>query len=240
MLISGRNSVREAVRSGKPISKVFVQKDIQGTENFGLIEEIKNKNYNLIYLPKKVMDGKISGKHQGFVAEVEDYKYSNLEETIQSVKDRGEQLFIVILDGIEDPHNLGSIIRTCECAGVNFVIIDSHNACPVNATVVKVSAGAINHIPVVKVSNINSAIKKLKDMGVWVFACELGGRPMYDVDMRGDVAIVIGSEGKGVKRLTRELCDDVFTIPMYGNVNSLNASNATAISLYEAIRQRKR
>ena len=239
MLINGRNSVREAVRSHTKINKIYIQKDILGNENNELVEEILSKKYNVQFLSKKSMDAKAEGRHQGFIAEVEDYKYHDLDKTIDEVVARGERLFVVILDGIEDPHNLGSIIRSCECAGVNFVVIDSHDACPVNATAIKVSAGAINHLPIVRVNNLNTAIKKLKERGVWVFGCELGGKSMYDIDMRGDVAIVIGSEGKGIKRLTKELCDDVFTIPMFGKVNSLNASNATAISVYEAVRQRR-
>ncbi len=240
MLINGRNSVREAIRSNVSVNKVFVQQDIQGAENLGLIKELKSKNINIIFLPKKAMDNKVSGKHQGFIADIEEFKYANLNEVIDDVKSSGKQLFIVILDGIEDPHNFGSIIRSCECAGVHMIIISSHEACPVNATVVRVSAGAVNHMPIVKVGNLNTTIKQLKKMGIWVYGCELGGTSMYDVNLRGDIAIVIGSEGKGIKRLTRELCDEVFTIPMYGKVNSLNASNAAAISLYEAIRQRMR
>ncbi len=239
MLISGRNSVREAVRSSTKINKIYIQKDVLGNENNELIEEILSKKYDVQFLPKKSMDAKAEGRHQGFIAEVEDYKYHDLDKAIGEVGARGEELFVVMLDGIEDPHNLGSIIRSCECAGVSFVVIDSHDACPVNATAIKVSAGAINHLPIVRVNNLNNAIKRLKECGVWVYGCELGGKSMYNIDMCGDIAIVIGSEGRGIKRLTKELCDDVFTIPMFGKVNSLNASNATAISLYEAVRQRR-
>ena len=240
MLINGRNSVRETLRSGTKISKVFVQANLQGRENAELVTALIQQGVAVITLPKREMDKKVQGRHQGFIAEVEDFVYTDIDVVLQNARAQGKQLFLCILDGIEDPHNLGSIIRSCECAGVDAVVISERGACQVNATVVKVSAGAINHLPIVKVGNINNTIKRLKKDGVWVYGVELGGKSMYDIDFCRDMAIVIGSEGKGISRLTKELCDDILTIPMFGKVNSLNASNATAISLYEVIRQRMR
>lgn len=239
MLIYGRNSVREAVRANTNFEKIYVQNDLKGNENQEIINEIKNGNAPYTFLDKKAMDKKVNfEKHQGFIAEVAEYAYSTLDEIISGVESRGEQLFLVLLDGIEDPHNLGSIIRSCECAGVQGIILEKRNSCEVNATVMKVSAGAINHIKIAKVGNLVQAIETLKKKGVWVYSIELGGQNIYKTDLTGNLALVIGSEGFGTRRIVKEKCDLVLTLPMNGKVNSLNASNACAIALFEALRQR--
>lgn len=237
MIISGRNSVREAVNADVSIKAVYIQNDVKGTENQQLIELIKNKGIRYQFMPKSVMDKRWE-RHQGFACEVEDYKYYELDTIIDDAYKTGEQLFLLILDGIEDPHNLGSIIRSAECTGVHGIIIEKRNACEVNATVSRVSAGAVNHVKIARVTNINNTINELKQKGVWVYACEVGGANIFQSNLKGDIAIVIGSEGKGVSRLTRSKCDGVVTLPMKGKVNSLNASNACAVALYEILRQR--
>ena len=239
MIIEGRNSVREAVRSLTQLDKIYIQNDIKGRENQELVDEIKLGEYDYQFVNKSFLDRMSEeGRHQGFIAKTRDFNYCDIEEIIDRANSQGEQLFMVILDGIKDPHNFGNIIRTCECAGVHGIMIEKHSSCGVTETVMRVSAGAVNHMPIARVTNINREIEKLKDRGVWVYACELGGGLIYNTNLRGDLAIVIGSEGEGVSKLTKEKCDGVFMLPMKGKVNSLNASNATAIALYEALRQR--
>ncbi len=240
MEIYGRNSVREAVISEEQISKVFIRQDIVGKENQELIDLIKRANIDYKFVPKQYLD-KIAGvnNHQGFVARISDFKYSDIEEIVAYANAKGEQLFLVLLDGIEDPHNLGSIIRTCECAGVHGVLIEKNRACEVNSTVIKISSGAASHVKVAKVTNIAQTIAKLKNMGVWAYALEAGENNIYKTNLKGDLALIIGSEGRGVRKVVRDKCDGVISLPMFGKVNSLNASNATAISVYEALRQRK-
>lgn len=240
MEIYGRNSVREAVISEDQISKVFIRQDIVGKENQELIDLIKRANIDYKFVPKQYLD-KIAGvnNHQGFVARISDFKYSDIEEIVAYANAKGEQLFLVLLDGIEDPHNLGSIIRTCECAGVHGVLIEKNRACEVNSTVIKISSGAASHVKVAKVTNIAQTIAKLKNMGVWAYALEAGENSIYKTNLKGDLALIIGSEGRGVRKVVRDKCDGVISLPMFGKVNSLNASNATAISVYEALRQRK-
>ena len=240
MEIYGRNSVREAVISEEQISKVFIRQDIVGKENQELIDLIKRANIDYKFVPKQYLD-KIAGvnNHQGFVARISHFKYSDIEEIVAYANSKGEQLFLVLLDGIEDPHNLGSIIRTCECAGVHGVLIEKNRACEVNSTVIKISSGAASHVKVAKVTNIAQTIAKLKNMGVWAYALEAGENSIYKTNLKGDLALIIGSEGRGVRKVVRDKCDGVISLPMFGKVNSLNASNATAISVYEALRQRK-
>ncbi|MGN1227528.1 MAG: 23S rRNA (guanosine(2251)-2'-O)-methyltransferase RlmB [Christensenellales bacterium] len=239
MLIYGKNSVREALNSGATFEKVFIQDDLRGEENQKIIEQIKNCNAPYTFLTKKALDKKAAfEKHQGFVAEVSQYEYSTVDDILNCAKEKGEQVFIVLLDGIEDPHNLGSIIRSCECAGVQGVIMEKRKCCEVNATVMKVSAGALNYVKVAKVTNLVQTIEELKRRGIWIYSVELGGQNIYDANLKGDIGIVIGSEGFGTRRLVKEKSDEVLTLPMRGKVNSLNASNACAIALFEALRQR--
>lgn len=239
MLIFGRNSVREALNSNAQIEKIYIQDDIRGEENQQIVEQIKQSNIPYNFLIKKVMDKKSHGeKHQGLIADVAEYKYFTVDDIVNDAIERGERVFLCLLDGISDPHNLGSIIRSCECAGVQGIIMEKRNCCDVNATVMKVSAGAINYVKVAKVTNLVQTIEGLKSRGIWVYSVELGGECIYDANLKGDIAIVVGSEGFGTRRLIKEKSDAVLTLPMKGKVNSLNASNACAIALFEALRQR--
>lgn len=237
MLIEGRNPVKEALSGDNGISKLYIQKGIHDTES---IIALANKNkIRINFADKSVMDKlSTSGKHQGLIAVAEDFKYSSIEEITDYAAKKNEKLFLLILDGIEDPHNLGSILRVAECAGVHGVVIPNRRAVSVNETVVKVSAGASSFIKVAMVTNINDLIRKLKDNFVNVVCADMDGGSMYDTSLTGDTAIVIGGEGNGVKQLTRKLCDSVISIPQYGKINSLNASVATGIIAYEAVRQR--
>lgn len=239
MLIYGKNSIKEALSSNQQFEKIFIQNDLKGAENEKIIENIKKQSAPYTFLPKNVLDKKTNGdRHQGFVAEIAEYKYFEIDEIIDDAKQKGEQLFLCLLDGIEDPHNLGSIIRSCECAGVQGIIMEKRNCCDVNATVMKVSAGALNYVKIAKVANLPQTIDVLKKRGIWVYSIELGGENIYKSNLKGDIAIVIGSEGFGTRKLVKEKCDQVLTLPMKGKVNSLNASNACAIALFEALRQR--
>ena len=240
MLIFGRNSVREALLSEQNIGSVYIKKGITGEENQAVIEIVKRSGVQYKFVPKEKLDALCEGaQHQGFVAKVADFAYCEVQDIIDYAHSRGEQLFVVMLDGIKDPHNLGSIIRSCECAGVHGIIIEKVRACEVNQTVIKVSAGASNHVKVARVANIAQQINKLKRQGVWCYAVELGGENIFKTNLKGDIALVIGSEGEGVRDIVKKSCDAIVTLPMYGKVNSLNASNACAIALYEALRQRK-
>ncbi len=237
MLSIGKNAVRELIDSDKKINKLYVLKGAHDLDK--IIEGARAKGARIEFCDKRVMD-KLAGelRHQGVIAESRDFVYSTLEDLLNIAKSRGEKTFIVILDGIEDPHNLGSILRVAECAGVHGVVIPSRRSADVNETVMRISAGAANHMAVAKVGNINDAIRKLKEEFVNVVCADMGGESIYDVDFDSDVAIVIGSEGFGVKELTAKLCDRTVAIPQRGKVNSLNASVACGIVCYEVVRQR--
>ena len=237
MKIEGRNAVSEAVKSGKTIDRVLVKNGLRDDASQSLIREIKNKGIKIHFADKITLDGESpSGRHQGFIAFVSDFKYSEIEDILASKK--GEYPFIVVLDGVEDPHNLGSIIRVCECAGVDGLIIGKHRSAAVTDTVMRISEGSANHLKIAKAVNINSAIETLKKNGIWVYAVELKGENLYTSDLTGAVALVIGGEDTGVNKLTREKCDKTLTIPMFGKVNSLNASVACGVAVFEAVRQR--
>lgn len=239
MKIYGRNAVSEAIRSGQTIDKLVVQEGLRDANANSIINEAKNAGIKIFFRDKTALDRECPprARHQGFVAEVTDFDYSELDDIFAYAEERGEPPFIVILDGVEDPHNLGSVLRVAECAGVHGVIIPRHRSVSVNDTVVKVSSGAAAYVRVAKVTNINDAIAELKTRGVWVYAADMDGDGLYSTDLKGAIAFVIGGEGKGVKRLTRELCDGVVSIPMFGHVNSLNASVAAAVVIYEKVRQ---
>ena len=237
MVIEGRNSIREAVAAGTAIGRLYVQKGLHGMED--IVEKAKSKGARVVFCDKKELDKlSDSGAHRGIIAVVEDYKYSTLEDIRALAKAKGEKLFLLILDGIEDPHNLGSILRAAECAGAHGIVIPKRRAVGVNGTVVKVSSGAAQHVKVAAVNNVNDTIRMLKQDFVKVYCADMKGDVMYDVDMTDDTAIVIGSEGFGVKALTSSLCDRAVSIPQSGKVNSLNASVACGILCYELIRQR--
>ena len=240
MKVYGRNAVEEAIKAGTTIDRLVVQRDLRDSGSNRLIGLAKERGVKLFFRDKSVLDRECeaeNGRHQGFIAEVTDYKYSDLDTILAVAAGKGEPPFIVILDGVEDPHNLGSVIRVAECAGVHGIVIPRHRSVSVNETVVKVSAGAASHMRVAKVTNVNEAITQLKKAGVWVYCADMDGGDLYKTNLSGACAIVIGGEGSGVKRLTREMCDGVIAIPMFGKVNSLNASVAAGVVIYERVRQ---
>ncbi|MGN0819961.1 MAG: 23S rRNA (guanosine(2251)-2'-O)-methyltransferase RlmB [Christensenellaceae bacterium] len=237
MKIEGRNAVEELIKTETNVETVYVQNGLRDEPSRTLLNRIKSSGMKVTFLDKSVMDKQsVTHRHQGFIAVVSDYEYADFYDILN---DLNEDSFIVVCDGIEDVHNLGSIIRVCECAKVDALIIGKHRSASVNETVMRISEGGANHIRIAKVTNINQAIEKLKEAGVWVYALEVGGDDIYKTNLKGKLCLVIGGEDTGVNRLTREKCDGVITIPMYGKINSLNASVATGIAVFEALRQRK-
>ncbi|MBR2498243.1 MAG: 23S rRNA (guanosine(2251)-2'-O)-methyltransferase RlmB [Clostridia bacterium] len=237
MKIEGRNSVYELLKTDKEIDKILVQKDLKDDASKRLINVIKSHKIKLQPVDKYVIEKESESKrHQGFIAYVSDYKYFDIDDIIEDTKDKDG--LVIVLNEILDPHNLGSIIRVCECAGADGIIIGKDRSASVSDTVMRISAGALNHIKVAKVTNINNAIDLLKDNGYWVYGAEVGGGNIYKSDLSGKICLVIGGEDSGVKRLTKEKCDGVISIPMFGKVNSLNASVACGIAVYEVVRQR--
>ncbi|MBE5732573.1 MAG: 23S rRNA (guanosine(2251)-2'-O)-methyltransferase RlmB [Clostridiales bacterium] len=238
MKIEGRNAVAEAIKSGKTIDRLVVSKDVKDAGGNRIIADAKSRNIKIMFYDKSVLDRESETKrHQGFIAEITDYNYSSVEEILSYASEKNEKPFIIIVDGVEDPHNLGSIIRVADCSGCHGVIIPRHRNVTVNETVIKVSAGAASHVKVAKVTNVNDAIEYLKQQNVWVYAAELGGDDIYKTNLTGAIAFVVGGEGKGVSKLTKQKCDGVITLPMRGQVNSLNASVAAGIVAYEYVRQ---
>ena len=238
MIIYGKNAILESLRANKAIYKIFILD--RYADKSGEVEIFaKRKNIKIQYCSRDELS-RICGDehHQGFVAECEDFSYCELEDILNFAQSKGEQPFVVILDGIEDPHNLGSIIRVCECAGVHGIIIPKHSACPINSTVAKTSAGALSNMRVCKVTNIAQTIDKLKSFGLWIYAVELGGQNIYQQNLTGALGLVIGSEGDGIGQLIKKKCDGIITMPMKGNINSLNASVACGVAVFEAVRQR--
>ncbi|MBQ3494249.1 MAG: 23S rRNA (guanosine(2251)-2'-O)-methyltransferase RlmB [Clostridia bacterium] len=238
MYIEGKNATLEALKSGTTINKILVQSDQQKACS-QIVALAKQAKVRVDFVDKRVLDSKSQTKrHQGVLAETTEYEYSSLDDIFEKAEKQGQAPFIVILDGIEDPHNVGAIIRTCECVGVHGIIIPQYRACLINETVIKTSAGATANMNVCKVTNINQTIDELKSRGVWVYGLELGGNDIYKTNLTGSVALVIGSEGKGVSELTKKKCDEIVSLPMYGKINSLNASVATAVAVYEIKKQR--
>lgn len=240
MIIYGRNPVKEAYRAGKTIEKLYLPKGAPDPVLSPIYKMAKEKRTVISYVDKFTMD-KLSegGNHQGVLAQITDFDYCTVEDIMALAKSKEEDLLIVLLDGITDPHNLGAIVRSAECFGAHGIVIPKHRSAGVNDTVVKVASGATEHMLIAKVTNINDTIRMLKEHNVWVYATDFDGKAPKLTNMTGNIAIVIGSEGEGIKKLTKELCDDTITIPEYGKINSLNASVATGIILYEAVRQRK-
>lgn len=240
MIIYGRNPVKEAYRAGKTIEKLYLPKGAPDPVLSPIYKMAKEKRTVISYVDKFTMD-KLSegGNHQGVLAQITDFDYSSVEDILALAKEKDEDLLIVLLDGITDPHNLGAIVRSAECFGAHGIVIPKHRSVGVNDTVVKVASGATEHMLIAKVTNINDTIRMLKEHNVWVYATDFDGKAPKLTNLTGNVAIVIGSEGEGIHKLTKELCDDTITIPEYGKINSLNASVATGIILYEAVRQRR-
>ena len=238
--IEGRNAVIEAFRAGKPIDKIFILDGCQDGPVSTIKREAKKKDVPVKFVTKDRLDQMSeTGKHQGVIAYAAAYEYAEVEDILNAAKEKGEAPFIFLLDNIEDPHNLGAIIRTANLAGAHGVIIPKNRAAGLTATVARTSAGALNFTPVVKVTNITQTIRELKDKGLWFVCADMGGTEMYKLNLKGPIGLVIGNEGEGVSRLVRENCDMIASIPMKGDIDSLNASVAAAIVIYEVVRQRK-
>ena len=236
MLIEGRNSLNQALDGNGTIDKILVS---QSMRDQALFERIKASGVTYQVVDKMTLDKISKSKnHQGVVAYVTNYQYFDLKEVIENAYAQGKQPLMLVLDGIEDPHNFGNIIRTAECMGVDGIILPKNRSVTVNDTAMRVSQGAASNVRICKVVNINQEIQRLKDKGFWVYGVELGGVEISKVNLKGPVALVMGSEGNGIHQLTRKLVDGILTIQMHGKVNSLNVGSATAIALYEVNRQR--
>ena len=239
LTIEGRNAVIEAFRAGKTIDKIFLQDGCHDGPLSTISREARKQDTIITYVPKERLDQMSqTGKHQGVIAMAAAYKYAEVEDILQIARDKNEPPFIMILDNIEDPHNLGAIIRTANLSGVHGIIIPKRRAAGLTSTVARTSAGAINYTPVVKVTNISSTIEELKKEGLWFVCADMSGEVMYNLDLKGPIGLVIGNEGEGVSRLVKEKCDFTASIPMKGDIDSLNASVAAGVLAYEIVRQR--
>lgn len=237
MTVEGKNAVSELLKTQKTIDKVMVQNGLRDGESRKLVNDLREAGVKIAFADKSVLDKQCkSGRHQGFIAFVSDFEYADLDEMIENSKNR--DCFFLVLDGIEDPHNLGSIIRVAECGGLDGIVIGKHRSASVTDTVMRISEGGANHVAIAKETNINASIEKLKEAGVWVYGLELGGSDLYKTNLKGRIAIVIGGEDTGINRLTKQKCDGVVSIKMHGKINSLNASVATGVAVFEALRQR--
>lgn len=237
-VIIGRNPVIEALKAGREIEKILIGRGTEGSVS-KIAAMAKEKGIPLYQSDKQTFDRIAGGRpHQHVIAYASAYRYAELEDIYAKAAEKGEEPLIIILDNLEDPHNLGAIMRTAECAGAHGVIIPKRRSCGLTEVVAKASAGAVEYMPCVKVANIGQTIDQLKEDGFWCAACDMGGTPYYQQDLTGKLAIVIGSEGFGISQLVRKKCDFVVTMPMVGKIHSLNASNAAAVLLYEVRRQR--
>ncbi|MCI9412765.1 MAG: 23S rRNA (guanosine(2251)-2'-O)-methyltransferase RlmB [Eubacterium sp.] len=238
--LEGRHSVLEAFRAGKLIEKLFVLKGCKDGPVLSILREAKKAGTLVDFVPKERLDHMSeTGKHQGVVAVLAAFHYSAVEDMFELAEQRGEEPFIFLLDGIEDPHNLGAIIRTANLAGAHGVIIPKRRAVGLTATVVKASAGAIHYTPVAKVTNLSAEMEQLKEKGMWFVCADMEGEIMYHQNLKGSIGLVIGKEGSGVSRLVKEHCDFKSAIPMSGDIDSLNASVAAGVLAFEIVRQRK-
>ena len=239
LTIEGRNAVMEAFRSGKTIDKLFVLKNCQDGPVNSILREARKHDVIVSFVAKERLDQMSkTGKHQGVIASAAAYEYAEVEDILKLAREKGEPPFIFLLDNIEDPHNLGAIIRTANLAGAHGVIIPKRHAVGLTATVAKTSAGALNYTPVAKVTNLGATMEELKKEGLWFVCADMGGTTMYDLNLTGPIGLVIGNEGEGVGRLVKEKCDFVASIPMKGDIDSLNASVAAGVLAYEIVRQR--
>ena len=239
LIVEGRNAVIEAFRSGKTVDKLYVLDGCQDGPVRTIIREAKKYDTIINYVAKERLDQlSETKKHQGVIAQVAAYEYSDVEDMFALAEEKGEDPFIIILDGIEDPHNLGAIIRTANLAGAHGVIIPKRRAVGLTATVAKTSAGALHYTPVAKVTNIAKTMEELKERGMWFVCADMGGETMYKLNLKGSIGLVIGNEGEGVSRLVKEKCDFIASIPMKGDIDSLNASVAAGVLAYEIVRQR--
>lgn len=243
--LEGKNAVLEALRSGRAINRLYVQEHAQSSmadpdrHIAQILREAKKNGVVVNFVKKERLDAMSdTGKHQGVIALAAAGNYTDVEDILKAAKDRNEAPFVIVLDDIEDPHNLGAIIRTAECAGAHGVIIPKRRASGLTGVVSKASAGAVSLVPVARVTNLTRTIEDLKKEGLWFVCADMDGTPMYDLDLKGPVGLVIGNEGKGVSRLVKEQCDYVASIPMKGKIGSLNASVAAGVLAYEIVRQR--
>lgn len=237
--IEGRNAVLEAFRSGKTVDKLFVLDGCQDGPVRTIVREARKHDTIINFVAKERLDQlSETGKHQGVIAISAAYEYAEVEDILKNAEKHNEPPFIILLDGIEDPHNLGAIIRTANLVGAHGIIIPKRRAVGLTPTVAKTSAGAINYTPVAKVTNLTQTMKMLKDKGMWFVCADMGGTQMYDLNLTGPIGLVIGNEGEGVSKLVRENCDMIASIPMKGDIDSLNASVATGVLAYEILRQR--
>ena len=239
LTIEGRNAVLEAFRSGKTIDRLFVLDGCQDGPVRTIVREAKKHDTIVNFVPKERLDSMSeTGHHQGVMAYAAAYEYAEVEDILKIAEEKGEPPFLFLLDGIEDPHNLGAIIRTANLAGAHGVIIPKRRAVGLTATVARTSAGALNYTPVAKVTNMAATIEDLKKRGIWFVCADMGGESMYRLNLTGPIGLVIGNEGEGVSRLVKEKCDMIASIPMKGDIDSLNASVATGVLAYEIVRQR--
>ena len=237
--IEGRNAVIEAYRAGRPIDKLFILDGCQDGPILTIKREAKAKQTPVKFVTKERLDQlSETGKHQGVIAYAAAYEYATVEEILDNARQKGEAPFLFLLDNIEDPHNLGAIIRTANLAGAHGVIVPKNRAAGLTAVVAKTSAGALNFTPVARVTNLAKTIEELKKEGIWFVCADRGGTTMYDLNLKGPIGLVIGNEGEGVGRLVKEKCDMVASIPMKGDIDSLNASVAAGVLAYEIVRQR--
>ena len=237
--IEGRNAVIEAFRAGKPIDKLFILDGCQDGPISTIKREAKKSDAIIKFVDKERLDAmSTTGHHQGVIAQCAAYEYADIDDILENASSKGEDPFIIFLDNIEDPHNLGAIIRTANLAGAHGVVIPKNRAVGLTATVARTSAGALNYTPVAKVVNIAKTIEALKEKGIWFACADMDGEVMYKQNLTGPIGIVIGNEGEGVSRLVKEKCDYICSIPMKGNIDSLNASVAAGVLMYEVVRQR--
>lgn len=237
--IEGRNAVIEAYRAGRPIDKLFILDGCQDGPILTIKREAKAKQTPVKFVTKERLDQlSETGKHQGVIAYAAAYEYATVEEILDNARQKGEAPFLFLLDNIEDPHNLGAIIRTANLAGAHGVIVPKNRAAGLTAVVAKTSAGALNFTPVARVTNLAKTIEELKKEGIWFVCADMGGMTMYDLNLKGPIGLVIGNEGEGVGRLVKEKCDMIASIPMKGDIDSLNASVAAGVLAYEIVRQR--
>ena len=238
-MIEGRNAVQEALRAGKTADRLYIQDGLRDPAIGQIVSKVKKQGATVSYVKKQQLDQMSeTGRHQGVILQCSAYEYASMEDIFKNAEEKGEPPFIFLLDEIEDPHNLGAIIRTANLCGAHGVVIPKHRAVGLTATVVKASAGAINYTPVVKVTNIGKTIDELKERGLWFACADMGGEVMYNCNLTGPIGLVIGNEGSGVSRLVREKCDYIVSVPMKGNIDSLNASVAAGVLAYEIVRQR--
>ena len=240
VMLEGRHAVIEALRAGYPVKEVYLQKGIEKKQSEEFERLCRENGVPIYYSDKAAMDRRaVSGKHQGVIAEAKAWEYVELEDILILAENKNEQPFILLLDGIMDPHNLGAVIRTANMSGAHGVVITKDRAASLTPAVAKASAGAIYYTPVARVTNMARTIEKLKSKGIWVAAADMDGINLFDADLSGPIAVVVGNEGKGVSRLVKKNCDFTISIPTYGDIDSLNASVACGVLAFEVVRSRK-